>query len=134
MKENRDSELNKVTLKSLETKLRSIPQPDAPVTLKLKLLKVIPKKPRKEEYARTIRPRLGILGYGATAAMVFILTLIVILNFGRSTAPRMFVPGPNDGIYNYPNDLNVPSVKDINYVNYNVQWQSINNAGTISPQ
>ena len=109
MKDNQNFKWDDITLKALETKLRSIPKPDVPVTLKEKLLAAIPKK--KGKTFSPVRPGFGFWSYGATAAGID-------MNEGFSN--------------NFPNDLNVPLIEDINYVNDNIQLRNIETRSALS--
>ena len=124
MKDNQNFKWNDITLKSLKAKLRSIPQPDVPVTLKEKLLAVISKKQVKT--FSPVRPGFGFWSFGATAAVISILIIAMFLNFNMSDTSHKMVVDMNDGFNNnFPNDLNIPLIEDTNYVNDNIQLRNI---------
>lgn len=110
MNEKQDYNRNKITLKFLKAKLRSIGEPEIPVTLKAKLFNATPRKANRNCSKPSFNQRFGIWGFSASAAIVVILVLIIILNFG----PSIHSSGSYDGMNNYPNDLNAPFIEDIN--------------------
>ena len=135
MKENQDLKRDNITLKLLETKLRSFPEPDIPVTLKTKLLGTIPKEQIKTASWYPVRPGFGLRSFGATAAMISVLILIIILNFNSPVPSHKLVADINDGINNnLLTDLNTPFIEDINYVKDNIQQWNIERKGEKSSE
>ena len=133
MKDNQNFKRDDITLKSLKTKLRSFPKPDVPVTLKEKLLAAIPKKQTKSVSVFSRRPGFGFRSFGATAAMISILIIAVFFNFNASDTSHKMVVDINDGFSNnFPNDLNIPLIEDINYVNDNIQLRNIETKSALS--
>jgi hypothetical protein len=131
MKDNQKLKWDDVTLESLEAKLRSIPKPDVPVTLKEKLLAAIPKK--KIKTFSPVRPGFGFWSYGATAAVITILIAAAFFNFNVPDTSHKTVVDMNEGLSNnFPNDLNVPLIEDINYVNDNIQLRNIETKSALS--
>lgn len=126
MKDNQDFKWDDITLKSLKAKLRSVPKPDVPVTLKEKLLAAIPKKQTKTVSVFPVRPGFGYWSFGATAAVILILIGTIFLNFNVSDTSHKMVVDMNEGFNdNFPNDLNVPLIEDTNYVNDNTPLGNI---------
>jgi len=138
MNEQENFNKDKITIEFLETKLRSLEGPNVPVTLKDKLLRAIPGKPKSIVTAKTFRKGFGLWGLSASAAVAVVFMLIIILDFGPSIPSSgtkdIWDNYPNDllgtGYYlppaslseecnNYPNDLNAPYIEDINLVKYN---------------
>ena len=132
MKENQDFKWDDITMKSLEAKLRSIPKPDVPVTLKEKLLATIPKKQVKTFSVFPIRPGFGFWSFGATAAVISILIVAIFLNFNLSVPSHKVVADINDGINNnFLTDLNTPFIEDTNYVKENIRLRNIERKNVI---
>jgi len=133
MKENHEFKWDDITLKSLKAKLRFIPKPDVPVTLKEKLLATIPKKQTKTFSVFPIRPGFGFWSFGATAAVISILIVAILLNFNPSVHTQKGVEDINDGFSNnFPNDLNIPFIEDTNYVNGNIRLLNIETKSALS--
>ena len=133
MKENHEFKRDDITLKSLKAKLRSIPKPDVPVTLKEKLLATIPKKQIKTFSVFPIRPGFGFWSFGATAAVISIIIVAILLNSNLSINTHNGVVDINDGFSNnFPNDLNIPFIEDTNYVNGNIRLQNIDKKSALS--
>jgi hypothetical protein len=95
-----------------------------PVTLKEKLLATIPQKQVKT--FSPVRPGFGFWSFSATAAVMLILVAAVFFNFNISDTSHKMIVDMNDGFSNnFPNDLNIPSIEDTNYVNDNIQLRKI---------
>jgi hypothetical protein len=118
MKNNQEFNPDKITLRSLENKLRSMPELKVPVTLRAKLLKSIPKKQINKTTVRHIKHRYGIWGFPAGAAAAMILIFIIVLSFSPSMTPYRYTGDLNDTVNNYPNDLNELFIGDSNFVNH----------------
>ncbi|MBN2589264.1 MAG: hypothetical protein JXA96_05355 [Sedimentisphaerales bacterium] len=137
MNEKQNFNKDEITLEFLEAKLRSIGEPKAPVTLKERLIDDIPRKSKRVYSVFFLHQRFGIWGFGASAAIVMILIVITIFNFGPSTPSSgsnnnfnnypnnifeiessLPLTGSNDVWDNYPNDLDAPFIEDINLAAY----------------
>lgn len=130
MKENQEQKWKDTTLKSLEAKLRNLPEVEVPETLEAKLLAAIPdREPVAIEHS--VRQHPGAWDFGATAAaVILILALIFTVNYGLSTPSQMLSAQPKDTSLCYtgwephylPLDQNNALVEDTNYTNCNGQW------------
>ena len=69
--------------------------------------------------------RLRKWGFGASAALVAVFLLIIILNFG----PSLRSSGIHNIIKTYQNEINATSIEDINLAYYSPEWLNIDRAG-----
>lgn len=84
MGQNREQNWKDITLKSLESELRRLPEPEIPDALEDKLLAAIPEaKPKAQEHHVIHHPRARDFGLTAAAA-VLIFALIFLVNYGLS--------------------------------------------------
>ena len=118
---------DKISLEFLKAKLRSIENPKVPVSLKQKLLDSIPHKTNKNFSVHSLPKRLTVLKFSASAAIIGILVLVIVLNSG----PSINSSGSYDEINNYPNDLNDPVIEDINLATYYKMNWNIKKNGVI---
>ena len=131
MKENKKINLDKITLESLKGKLRSMPKPEVPVTLRERLLKSVRRRQVKKSYLNQFRQGFGIWGFSASAAIVMILIFIFTLNFNTSIPSHQIIADLNDGLNNSPNDLNDAFIDDSNYTSFNMLRLNIENPSTL---
>ena len=131
MKKSQNFNQDKITLRDIKEKLRSMPELEPPVKLQEKLLKAIPQKRTEDVTVRSFRPRLGIWGLGASAAMILIMSMIFVLNLNPSVPSHKMVIDLNDTATNFTSDLNDPFIKDSNYVSYFIQGKNMHKASAI---
>lgn len=125
MKDNQKQTWEDMTLKSLEAKLRSLPEPGIPETLEARLHATIPKRPLETIQVRPVRRRLTAYGLWATAAAILILVLILASNQGPPAPSHRFVADLNDRTGRHvPTDQNAVLIEDTNFVNDNPEQQS----------
>ena len=125
MKENHKQTWQNITLKSLEAKLRSLPEPGIPETLEARLHGTIPRSPTETIREHLFRRWLKTYGIWATAAAVAILVLVLAVNHGPPSPSHRFVVDLNDGANRYvPADQNAVLIEDTNFVNPNIGQQS----------
>lgn len=97
MTKNREQKFKDMTVKSLEGQLRSLPDVEAPETLKGKLLAAVPRSDADvtQEYQVQWRPRAW--DFGATAvAAVLIFALMFMVNYGLSVPSQASLAGFSD--------------------------------------
>jgi hypothetical protein len=96
MKENQEQKWKDTTLKSLEAKLRNLPEVEVPETLEVKLLAAIPdREPVAIEHS--LRQHPGAWDFGVTAAaVILILALMLTVNYGLSTPSQTLSAQPKD--------------------------------------
>jgi len=123
-----------MTLKSLEAKLRRLPEPEIPKTLEARLLDAIPDRDpnvSRDHHQVKRHPRAWNLGAAATAA-VLILALMLTVNYGLSTPPQMLLIELNDALPHYarPDQNNFLYDQNNAYVEktlpYQLNWPMIN--------
>ncbi|MHC4434914.1 MAG: hypothetical protein ACYTBS_24000 [Planctomycetota bacterium] len=125
MKENHKQTRQDITLKSLEARLRSLPEPAIPETLEARLHATIPERPTETIRGHLFRQWLKAYGIWATAAAVMILALVLAVNHGPPSPSHRFVADLNDGVARYvPADQNAVPIEDTNFVNPNIGQQS----------
>ncbi|KPK43798.1 MAG: hypothetical protein AMJ65_04805 [Phycisphaerae bacterium SG8_4] len=125
MKENHKQTWEDMTLKSLEAKLRSLPEPGIPEMLEAKLHATIPESPTETIRENPFRRWLKAYGLWATAAAVVILAFVLAVNHGQPSPSHRFVADINDGASRYvPADQNAVLIEDTNFVNPNIEQQS----------
>ncbi|MFC1635834.1 hypothetical protein ACFL5Z_13425 [Planctomycetota bacterium] len=125
MKENHKRTWKDMTLKSLKAKLRSLPEPIIPETLKTRLYATIPRRPTETIRERPVRRWLKAYGLWATAAAVLILALVLASNHGPPASSHRLVADLNDGTSRHvPTDQNAVFIEDTNFVNSNPELQS----------
>jgi hypothetical protein len=118
MKENHKRMAKELTLKSLEVKLRSLPDPRTPESLEAKLHATIPQEPMEIIRDHPVRRRLQTYGLWATAAAVLILAWVLASNSGPPAPSRRFVADLNDRTgHQVPSDQNAVLIEDTNLVN-----------------
>ena len=124
MKENHKHIWEDMTLKSLEAKLRSLPEPGIPETLEARLHDAIPQKPLAMIREHPLRRRIKAYGFWATAAAVLILAVVLASNHGPSAPSHRFVADLNDRTSRQaPTDQNAVLVEDTNFVHSNPAQQ-----------
>ncbi len=141
MKNKQNFNKDEITLEFLETKLHSLGEPKAPVTLKERLIADIPQKQKRCSFVFSLRQKFGMWGLSASAGIAAVLVLI-ILNIGPSSSspgshnninnypnnmiqiePSLPLAGSNDVWNAFPNDLNIPFIEDINLAaRYKQHW------------
>lgn len=84
------------TLKSLEAHLRRLAEIEVPETLKAKLFAAIPDEQPKAGPKHCVRWWPGAWGFGATAAAILVLALILVTNYGTSGPSRKLIADIND--------------------------------------
>lgn len=118
MKDNHKRMWEELTLKSLEAKLRSLPEPKIPETLEARLHTTIPQKPMEIIRDHSVRRRLQAYGLWATAAAVLILAWVLASNSGPPAPSQRFVADLNDRTSRQvPSDQNAVLIEDTNLVN-----------------
>lgn len=124
MTENQEHEWENVTLRSLEAKLRSLPDPEIPQSLKAKLFAATPAGQPGVTPKLQARQWLGAWGFGVTVTAVLILALIIASNQGPSVPTHPLVADINDRTTrNGLADQNTPLIEDTNHVIYNGQQE-----------
>jgi hypothetical protein len=134
MKKSQNFNRDRITLQDIKKKLRSMPELEVPVTLLDKILKSIPQKKIEKVSVSPFRPRFGIWGLGASAAMITILSMIFFMNMYTPAPSNKIVMDLNDSVNNSPNDLNDPFIGDTNHVSYFIQGINIQKAGAFFPE
>jgi hypothetical protein len=120
MKDNQKRMWEDLTLKSLEAKLRSLPEPKIPETLEDRLHATVPQKPVEMIREHPVRRWFKAYGFWATAAAVLILGLVLTSNQSPSTPSHRFVADLNDRTSRQvPSDQNALFIEDTNFVNSN---------------
>jgi len=96
MTQNHKEKCKGVTLKSLETRLRNLAEVEVPETLRAKLFATIPDSQAKVTPEYRVRWRLGAWVFGAAAAAVLILALVVTQNYNPSMPSQALITDPKD--------------------------------------
>ena len=119
MKDDQKRMLEEFTLKSLEAKLRSLPEPKIPETLEAKLHATIPQKPIEIIRDHPIRRRLQAYGLWTTAAAaVLVLAWVLASDYAPPASSQRFVMDLNDrASRQVPSDQNAVFIEDTNLVN-----------------
>lgn len=88
MTENQEQKSKDMTLKSLEKKLRHLPEIEVPEALEARLLAAIPDRRTKGKQAQQLQWRRA-WDFGVTAAAaVLIFALMFLVNYGLSISPQ----------------------------------------------
>jgi hypothetical protein len=120
MTANQEQKWEDMTLKSLEKRLRSLPEVKIPETLKTKLFASIP--PGQPKTAREFHMQWwsGAWTFGAAVAAVVILVLIFMPNYGASVPSKRLIADLNDRTICYAlADQNNVFIKDANRADCN---------------
>jgi hypothetical protein len=117
---NREQKWEDITLKSLEKRLRCLPEVEIPETLKAKLFASIPPGQPKNARELHMQWRSGAWAFGAAVAAVVILALIFMPNYGASVPSKRLIADLNDRTICYAlADQNSVFVKDANRADCN---------------
>jgi hypothetical protein len=91
MAQNQEQKSKDITLKSLATKLRHLPEVEVPEKLEAKLLAAIPERRSKVAQAHQLQwYRAWDFGVTAAAA-VLIFALMFLVNYGLSISPKVSI-------------------------------------------
>lgn len=126
MIENQEHKWNDMSLKSLEKKLRRLPEVKVPEKLKTKLLAAIQSRQRKTSTSHQLKWHLGARDLVATAsAAIFIFASMLMVSYGLPNPPQTLLIELNDSSLRYAMleqnvfyDQNYVLIKDNNYTSY----------------
>ncbi|UCF15055.1 MAG: hypothetical protein JSW59_16725 [Phycisphaerales bacterium] len=125
MKEDNKKTWENITLKSLEARLRSLPEPGIPATLEARLHATIPERPTETIRVHLLRRWIKACALSATAAAVVILAIVLAANHGPPSPSHRSVADLNDGASRHvPADQNTVLIEDTNFVNPTPELQS----------
>lgn len=90
MMENKEQKWEDITLKSLETRLRHLPEVEVPKTLKNRLFAMVPDRAARASREEKAKRHPGVRSIGAAAAAaVLILALMLMVDYGLSTPKQV---------------------------------------------
>jgi len=122
MKDNKEQDDKDITLKSIGTRLRSLPELEVPDKLKPKLFAAIPNRSAVKTKNRRLRGLSSIWRIGTAAATIIILASVLLSNLGRSTSSNKFTVERKKVSKHYVlADQNNRFIIDSNYVDCNGQ-------------
>ena len=124
MAENQEHKWKNISPKSLEKKLRSLPEVKFPEKLKAKLLAAIQSKQQKISISHQLEWHLGARELAATAAAaIFIFASMLMVSYGLPNPPQTLLTELNDPSLRYTMwdqnlfyDQNYVLIKDYNYM------------------
>ena len=125
MRKNQEQKWEDMTLKSLETKLRCLPEVEVPETLKAKLFAAVPGGKAGDSSEHLTQWLPGAWGLGAAAAAVFILALIFVPDYNPSAPLKTLTMDLNDrSTYHVLADQNSAYIADPK--SCGLQWPVVN--------
>ena len=119
MTDNQEHEWDDMTLKSLESELRCLPEVKVPDKLNTRSLDAIPGRRQKVSIEHQLKWHLEARDLVATAAAaIFILTSMLMVSYGLPNPPQTLLTELNDTSLWYTTlEQNYIFIKDKNYTN-----------------
>lgn len=103
MRKNQEQKREDMTLRSLKTRLRHLPEVEVPRTLETRLFAMVPDRGAKVAREEKAKRHPGAWSFGAaTAAAVLILALMLMVDYGLSTHGQVLFKEIDDTSLCYP--------------------------------
>jgi hypothetical protein len=120
MAENQGHEWDNISLKSLEDKLRCLPEVEIPEQLKAKLLAAIQCRQQKTSIGHWFKWHLGVRDLvAAVAAAIFIFVSMLMVSYVLPNPPQTLLAADDLTLKYTMYDQNFVLIKDNNYTSYN---------------
>jgi hypothetical protein len=120
MAENQGHNWDNISLKSLEDKLRCLPEVEIPEQLKAKLLAAIQCRPQKISLSHRFKWHLGVRDLvAAAAAAIFIFVSMLMVSYVLPNPPQTLFAADDLSLRYTMYDQNCVLIKDNNYTSYN---------------